>query len=310
MSRRRLIAIVVGGLLLAYLGTGFTFVAADERGVVRVLGRPQAVLPPGLHLVPPRPFARVDVPRVDEVRRQYVGLLPGERNAIARGNLAAMSRTGESDLLTGDVNILKSTLVTQYQVHDPVAYLFATGSGDALVGQVVRSVLVESLAGLPVDEALTTRKAWLQSQVLTRSQSVLDDYGVGVLLLSTTFESMTPPTAVVDAFQGVVSAAKDAERLTDEAQGSSTSVLAEARGLATERIEAAHAYHTTRLARARGETARFRSLLAEYRQNPEVVRDRILLERLETILPRMRTVIVDDHEGDVPTDLRLIEKAR
>jgi len=299
---------VLAALLLAYLATGFYFVRADERGVVRWFGRPGRVVQPGLHYALPRPFCEVDRPRTEEIRRVHVGMDPRQRDAIVRGDMDAIIRTSETDLLTGDVNILKVTLVVQYQILDPADYLFETSAPDALVEQVVETILVESLSGLPVDEALTARKAWLQLTVMERSQEVLDGYGTGVRLVSTTFDAITPPRAIVDAFQDVVSASKDAERLIDEAVAGSNNALAEARGLAVESEEAALAYRSTRLGRARGEAARFRSLLTEYRREPEVVRERLLLERMEKVLPRLRTIIVDDPDDGAPTDLRVIDR--
>ncbi len=305
---RRWGPLLVAGIVLAYLASGLFFVRPDERGVVRWFGRPGRVVPPGLHYALPRPFCRVDRPRTEELRRVHAGLPPADRQAITRGDMEAIVRTSGTDLLTGDVNILKATLIVQYHVDDPRAYLFTTEAPDALIRRVVESLLVEELAGRPVDEALTAEKARLQTRVLERSQETLDRFGAGIRLISANLDAIAPPRAIVDAFQDVVSAQKDAERLVDEAVADGNRRVAEARGLAVESEEAARGYRTARLARARGEAARFQSLLAEYRLEPEVVRERLLLERLERILPRLRTVIVDDPDGGPPTDLKLIER--
>jgi len=310
--RRGLLPAVILIAVLVYAATGFYFVRPDQRGVVRWLGAVPAgsrAVSPGLHYALPWPFCRVDRPQTEKVRRVYVGMQPQDRTAIARGNLRAMSESPRSDMLTGDVNILKVTMIVQYQVTTPLDYLFGTGDPDALVGRVVESTLIEELAGVPVDQALTAFKAGLQNQTLARSQDVLDGYRCGVRLVSADLEAIEPPRAIVDAFQDVVSAQKDGERVTDQAVSESNSILSQARGQAVEIREAALGYRRTRVSGARGESARFTSLLTEYQRHPEILKRRLLLERMETLLPRLRTINIDEHPGDPPTDVKIVDPA-
>lgn len=297
-------------VLIAYACSGFYFVNPDSRGVVRWFGRvPQAFrrVPPGLHYALPRPFCRVDRPTTTEVRRVYVGLAPKERAALAESDPEAIRRTLASDMLTGDTNILKTTMVVQYQVVEPVDYLFRTERPDALVRATVQAVLIETLAGMPVDQALTGGKTSLQNETLKRSQERLDRYGCGVQLVSASIETIDPPRAIIDAFQDVVSAKKDGESAVDRAVAESSRILSGARGEASKKTESAEAYKQTRIARARGEGDRFLSVLEEYRRAPEVYRVRLWLQTLEDVLPKVRTLVVDHKPGDPPTHIRIVE---
>ena len=88
---RRILGAAAVVALLVYAATGAYFVPADGRGVVRVLGRVStgsSAVPPGMHVTLPRPFARVDIPRTQEVRSVHVGLTPEDRAAIAQARLA------------------------------------------------------------------------------------------------------------------------------------------------------------------------------------------------------------------------------
>jgi membrane protease subunit HflK len=297
-------------VVFAYLASGLYFVRPDERGVVRIFGRvPPAYrnVSPGLNYAPPWPVAKVNRVKTTEVRRVYVGIHPEEREAIARGDFTARATSPATDMFTGDVNILKATLVVQYQVIDPSAYLFGTEDSDQLVRNTVTAVLIETLAGLPVDEALTTAKARLQHETLTRSQEMLDGYGCGVHLVAATLAAIDPPWAVMEAFQDVVSAKKDGERVVDEAVAEANRILPRARGEAAKIVQEAEGYRETRIRRSSGEADRFRSLLAEYRRNPEIYRRRVLLEKLEKILPKVRTYVLDQKPGDPTTNVRIIE---
>ncbi len=310
---RRWWIVATGAALLVWLACGFYFVRPDERGVVRWLGRVHEAgrrIGPGVHYALPWPFTRVDRPRTTEVRRLYVGLAPAQREAIVRGDVQAISSSPASDMLTGDVNILKITLVVQYQVNDPAAYLFGAQGPDRLVAGTVQSVLVEQLAQLPVDQALTAAKAALELVIAQHAQQRIDRYGLGIRLLATSLESLEPPRAVLAAFQDVASAKKDGERAVDRAVAEASRTLARARGDAARLIATAESDAQARVSRARGDTARFLAVLGEYRLDPELFRQRRLLETLELLLPRWRTYVVDDPPGRPTTRLRLLEPPR
>lgn len=299
------------GLALAiWLATGIYFVAPDERGVVRWFGRVPpglASVSPGVHYALPWPFASVDTPRTSEVRRVTVGMTLEQRAAIADGEIEAIAASPSTDMLTGDVNILKVTLIGQYQVTDPVAYLFGAEAPDQLVHDTLNGVLIEKLAGMPVDAALTTGKAALQLEVQQAAQAALDRYGCGVQLVSTTLEAIEPPRAIIKAFQDVVSAKKDGERVIDSATAEASRILARARGQAARENAEAEGYAERRVSAARGEVARFESLLAAFRENPAVFKQRLLLQTMEAILPRMKIYVIDEQADDPPTRVRIME---
>src|SRR3546814_15517339 len=69
-------------------------------------------------------------------------------------------------------------------------------------------------------------------------------------------------------------ATKQANQRVPLARGQANRVIAEAEGYATERVT-----------NALGETARFRSILAEYRGAPPVTPTRLYLETLNQVLP-------------------------
>ncbi len=308
--RRTWLTVAALLLLAGYFASGAYFVQPDERGVVRWFGRlPDAYrrVPPGLRYALPWPFCKVDRPKTTEVRRVFVGLPPEQRNAIAQGDRDAISNTLASDMLTGDVNVLKVTMVVQYQVTDPALYLFGAENPEKLVRATVQSVLIEALAGLPVDQALTIAKAKLQMETLNDSQRRLDRYGCGVHLVATNLETIEPPRAIVTTFQDVVSAKKDGERAADQAVSEANRILPKARGEAAKLLVEAEGFRETRVSRARGEAARFLNVLAAYRQDPEAFRQRVLLQTLETVLPKIRTYILDEKPGDPRMSVRIVE---
>ena len=63
-------------------------------------------------------------------------------------------------------------------------------------------------------------------------------------------------------------------------------------------IEEAEAYKAEVIARAEGESDRFESLLAEYKRAPEVTRERLYLETMESVMTRSSKVMVDVAGGN------------
>lgn len=315
-TRATVVVLALLAALAAYGASGFYFVQPDERGVVRWFGRVPAAeqrppygVGPGLHYAPPWPICRVDAPETTAVRRVSVGMSPELRAAITQGETWAMQASPTSDVFTGDVNILKVTMAVQYQIANPVAYLLTCEDPDELVRVAVQAVLIEELAKLPVDQALTIAKSKLEDDTRQRAQELLDEtYGCGVQLVAANLASIDPPRAIVAAFQDVVSAKKDGEREIDRARSERNRVLPRARGDAARALEEAHAYHQTRVGRARGETDRFVNLLAEYRRAPEVTADRLRLQAFERVLAKVRKIIIDDRPGEDPTRVKIIDE--
>ena len=246
--------------------------------------------------------------KTTEVRKTTVGMLPEVREAIAQGETWAMRTSPASDVFSGDVNILKVTMVVHYQVLNPVTYLFGTVDADELVRVTVQGVLIEELAKLPVDRALTDAKAKLELDTSRQAQELLDLYNCGVQLVATNLESIGPPRAIVSAFQEVVSAKKDGEKEIDRAIAESNRILPRARGDAAQICEQAQVYAQARVKFARAESESFLHLLSEYQQAPDLLIDRLRLQTLEVVLEKVRKIIVDDKPGDPPTRLRIIDE--
>ncbi|MFQ5792321.1 MAG: HflK protein, partial [Acidobacteriota bacterium] len=83
------------------------------------------------------------------------------------------------------------------------------------------------------------------------------------------------------------------------------------RGEALQMIQEAEGYATERVNRARGEATRFEAIYEEYRKAPRVTRNRMYLETLNEILPRMgRKVILDQESGGVLPLLNLAQEVK
>jgi len=72
----------------------------------------------------------------------------------------------------------------------------------------------------------------------------------------------------------------------------------EARGRAQRVLEESNAYRDQVIARADGEAQRFNQLLAEYRKAPEVTRERLYIDSVQSVFANTNKVMVDVDGGN------------
>ena len=96
---------------------------------------------------------------------------------------------------------------------------------------------------------------------------------------------LAPPQHVQRDFEQVQNAFIDMETKVTEAKRVREQQIPQAQTERDEELREAETYAAELLAQARGDTAMWRDLYAEYRQNPQVLRERLYLESVEVSLP-------------------------
>ena len=100
------------------------------------------------------------------------------------------------------------------------------------------------------------------------------------------------------AFDDVIKAREDEQRVKNQAEAYANGVIPEARGRAQRVIEEANGYKEEIVARAEGEADRFLKLLAEYEKAPEVTRERLYLQTMEEVMANSSKVLIDVEGGN------------
>ena len=286
-------------LLAGWLALGIYNVESDESAVAYVLGRAvgRDVLP-GIHWNPPWPLGRV------MVARTATNFLMPVEHTEPQGPVRSAS---ESLWLLGDTNVIAGRLGIQYSIRSLTRFDVSHEDPRELLGRAGRQVVTRFLAGESVDAALTTRRNDLLDAVQRQVQAILDDHGSGIEIQSVNVQTLAPPEqgGVRQAFQEVQSALADKERVVDEARADRSQVLAEAEGEAEHRVTQAEAARHRRVEIAKGEGERFRRLAFEHRKTPRLTEERLYLETIEEILPRMDTYVVQSGP-DGKVNLRVV----
>lgn len=288
---------VLAAIVLLYVASGIYLVPPDRQAVLTRFGQVvDARVLPGLHYHLPYPVERIYRLKVRETRRAVVG---GE----AADETLGRAQPFQTQFLTGDQNVIQMRVVAQYNISSPPDFLFRAENVETLVRNAVETQLARETARRGVDALLTTDKIAVQEAARESAQTLLDGYRAGIHLASVNIETIAPPAEVAEAFRDVAGARADAARIINEAQGYANDLIPRARGAAQQLQEAAEAYRTRKVNEASGDAERFTKLAGEYHKAREVTSERLYVEAMEQILPRLKKLIV---ERDV--DLSIVRR--
>ena len=206
--------------------------------------------------------------------------------------------TQTNSMLTKDENIVDVTVSAQYRIANLKDFVLNVRDPEGSLRNAIESALRHVVGDNTLDQTLTVGRENIAQEVETRLQAYLDIYQTGLLVQQVNIEKTDPPAAVKNAFDDVVAAREDKERLQNEAERYALTIVPEARGQAQARIRGAEAYKEEVVAKAEGEVDRFNKLLEEYSKAPEVTRDRLYLDALQSVLSNSTKIMVDVEGGN------------
>jgi membrane protease subunit HflK len=281
-------------ILIVFLATSFYTIDPEEVGIILRLGKYVRTTDPGLHFK--LPFGVEGVIKVP-VQRQLKDEF-GFRTVKAgvRTQYSTKGYTGESNMLTGDLNAAVVEWVVQYRIVEPYMYLFRVRNVENTFRDMAEAVMRQVVGDRTVNEVLTVGRQEIADLALTELQDLCDQYETGIKVEQVVLQDVNPPDPVKPSFNEVNEAQQEKERLINEAQSEYNKVIPRARGEAEQTIRQAEGYALDRLNRARGDSARFVAFYDAYRRAPEVTRKRIYLETMNDILPRVQQKIVVDED--------------
>ena len=270
-----LLGVVLAVLIVGWGISGFYQVDEKEQAVVLRLGKYLDTVGAGLHWKPSL---------VDSVTKVRV---TEERQYSSRGQM-----------LTEDENIVELPLTVQYNISDVKSFVLNVKEPEASLRQATDSALRHVVGSSKLDEVVSTGRLKIGDEVKFRLQTYLDNYGTGIRVRKINIQEAKPPTQVKAAYDDVIEAREDRERLINEAQTYSNGIIPEARGQAQRMIEESNGYLAKVVAEAEGESQRFESLLAEYKKAPEVTRQRLYLDTIQEVMSNSSKVLVDVEGGN------------
>ena len=279
--------------MLGWLSSGFYRVNTQQEGVVLRFGEWVKTTPPGLHYHWPYPIETVLTPEVTRDNRINIGF----RSTNDGGSSTRRDLPFESEMITGDENIVDIDFVVFWRIGEAGNYLFNLTDPEETTKVAAEAVMREIVGRVDIQFALTDGREQIQAQAKQQLQKLLDEYEAGVIIREVQLLAVDPPLDVIDAFNEVQRARQDRDRLKNEAEAYSNGIIPRARGEAAQIIAEAEAYAEQIVNKAEGDASRFTQVYEAYLVNKDITKERIYLETLEDIMSNVDKIIIDNGAG-------------
>ena len=279
---------LIGGVaVLVWLGSGVFIVQEGWQAVVTSFGRYTQTRDAGIQFRWPYPFQAHETVAVTQLRSAEVG-----RNVVAPS-------TGlrDSSMLSQDENIVDIRFTVQYRLKDARAYLFENRNPEEAVVQASETAVREIVGRSKVDQVLYEQRDAIAADLVKSIQVQLDRLNAGIIIANVNVQNVQVPEQVQAAFNDAVKATADRDRFKNEGQAYAADVIPKAQGTAARLKEEAEGYRARVIAQAEGDAQRFRSVLTEYQKAPQVTRDRLYLETMQSVYGNVSKVLVDSRSG-------------
>jgi membrane protease subunit HflK len=286
--------IIIGIIIIIFLVSSVFTVNPEEVGVIRRFGKYTRVASPGLNFKLPFGIETIKKVPVERQLKEEFGFRT--KTAGVRTEYAARAFQQESLMLTGDLNASEVEWIVQFRISDPYKFLFKVRNAISTFRDMNEALMREVVGDRSVSEVLTVGRVEIASTVTARLQELCDQYETGIKVDQVVLQDVNPPDPVKPAFNEVNEAQQEREKLINQARSEYNKVIPKARGDASRIIEEARGYAVERVNQARGEAIRFNAIFKEYSMAPEVTRQRIYLETMNDVLPRVGRKLITDKE--------------
>lgn len=282
------IALILGLLLVVWLGSGFYIVDEGHRGVVLRFGQYVETTPAGLRWHLPYPIEKVEIVNVSQVRTVEIGYRNNVRSKVLR----------ESLMLTDDENIIDIQFAVQYILNHPENFLFKNRNPDDAVLQAAETAIRQVIGKSKMDYVLYEGREQVAAKATQLMQKILDRYEIGISISKVTMQNAQPPEQVQAAFDDAVKAGQDRERQKNEGQAYANDVIPRAVGNAARLIQESEGYKQRVIVSAEGDAKRFEQVLVEYSKAPQVTRERLYLDMMQQVLSNTSKIMIDQKGGN------------
>jgi len=273
-----IIAIVIWAL------SGIFVVKPPEKAVVLEFGQYSKTVGPGMHWHPRfiESIIEVNVSKVDTV-------------------------TLDKEMLTSKENIVHVSFAVQYHVGNVQNYLFNTVNPTELLSQALDSSVRQVIGQSELQNILTIDRKQITDKVQVELTSLLNKYQSGIEINEVLMQPARPPEAVKSAFDDVIKAREDREKLQNEAKSYANRIVPISKGQAKRTLDEANAYKQRLILQAKGDVAQFNALLPIYENSPEIIETQLYFKTMEKVFDKNKVFLVEGNGNNnlfyLPDDL-------
>ena len=273
--------------LLTVMTSWYT-VDESEQAVVITFGKAdETITDSGLQFKLPWPIQKVEILSKETYSLQF-GYKETEEGVVE-------SFKDETKMITGDENIVLTDLVVQWKIAEPEKYLFSSEKPEDILYSATSSAIRSIIGSSKIDQALTDGKVDIEANTRDLLVSLIEKYDIGISIQGVKLQDVELPNDEVRAaFTAVTDARETKLTKTNQADKYKNQKLSEAEGDIKSITERALGEKVARIQQAEGDVAIFNKLVAEYKGNKEITRQRLVIETLESVLPNAQIYIMND----------------
>lgn len=290
----KFIALIIAGIVIIIIAfTSFYMVDQKEEAVILTMGKFSRITGPGLHFKLPLGIENnYNVP-TQRILKEEFGFRTEQPGITTRYSTRDYSQ--ESLMLTGDLNIIDVNWIIQYQIINPMNWLFKVENQRKTIRDISQSVINLLVGDRTIFDIIGSERANIEQKGQDMMNHFFKLYQLGVRVTTVKLQNIVPPKgSVQDAFEDVNKAIQDRNRLINEGKESYNNAIPKARGVAQQVIQNAEGYAIEKVNLAKGDVARFLAVLSEYRKSPRVTRLRLYYEMFEEIFKKPeKTELID-----------------
>lgn len=266
--------IVIVGIVGVWLSKAVYIVDQQEQAIILRFGKYYETVNPGLHIYFP------------PIEQKFQENVTAERSYNKQGQM-----------LTSDENIVDIPVTVQYRITNLKDFILENNNPVESLENATDSALRQVAGSTTMDDILTSGREKMAVEIQEELTAMLDKYQTGIQVTQVNIQSATAPEAVQSAFDDVIRAREEQQKLKNEAQTYQNGIVPDARGEAA-RIEAnAIGYREAIVDEASGNAIRFEKLLEAYQKAPQITRDRMYLDTLQEVLSKTSKVLITGKDG-------------
>ena len=304
-----IVKVVMAGLVVVFLFSGFFVVGPQEKAVVLRFGLPAGggdgkLLGPGPHWAFPPP--------IDEVVRIPVGQVQNVNSTVGWYATTAASEAAGTEmppgeslrpvqdgyLLTGDENIIHLRATLRYRIAEPgLRYVLDFANASNLVEHAFNNALLFAAARYRVDDALTRDQSGLREVARNRFEQLVAQHQLGIREIQIDNMQVIPPRQLKDAFARVTEAEVRRAKELNEAKSYENQTISKARAEAESRKNLGEAERTRLVEFVAAEVERFTNNLPAWRANRELFTQQRQSDVLRIIYTNAQEKIVAPDRG-------------
>ncbi len=282
-------------LVIAVIAGFSSFYVVDEteNAVITRFGKYTQTVGAGLHAKLPFGIDKSYMVPVKVVQMEQFGFktIKAGRNNEYKNNIGA-----ESEMLTGDLNIVDVEWIIQYRIVDPKQWLFGVLEKQQTIRDISRSVINELVGDRAILAVMGSERTSIETLALEKMNNSFNQLGLGISVIAVKLQNIVPPSGVQDAFEDVNKATQDMNRFINEGKEAYNAEIPRAQGEADRLLQVAEGYAAERVNMAKGDVARFNAVYEEYKRSPKVTKERIYLETMDEIFGAENKPVLIDSE--------------